>query len=1556
MMKYLLIFVGIWGLQAALPTIDLVVTQPICEEDGSQVAKVEVYTDGVAHNGLHIAIAISGSAIQGGDYNFKGRTGRVGSLIYKTLDPGKDHVPIVVEAINNNLSDGGRSVVFTLQAPSEDLSGRYMLGASQVASITINDDDYIPPTTPLESQTGLTAVSNSPTAIDLSWSLGDTYDAQQIYYSTNSGETFDEFLLLADTGGTNTTHAHANIIATTNRYYLTASADFDISQPTPIVQVVLGLGIPSPPTSLSASATSHTQIDGTFTDNALNEERHIIEYQIGGGGYLASVTNAPDIEAFTITGLSPADVVDVRAYAQNQAGDSAFSNVDQVTMPSLDLGPATALAVSALSSNSFNATWTLQGTPTNVVLELADNQSFSSATSTNLGVASSHTMVNWPDPSKDAWVRIAQQDGGSTGPWATSTATSPNPKIPSAPTVDLAPLSTTSLLALWTNEGADAYELDWGVVGQGFTSTIGGLTAFTHTIEGLTPATLYQIRVRSINGGTLASSYSSIVQVATFGQGGGGLTGTANGLVVSLQAGTVSGATHYLFQRRDYPLGQWITIGTNTVNTFTDNNYGSKLYIPMYSRPPSTFTDAVLAAGGSKVGTVIFNPASGVGSSAEPIYTTFIDNAHSAGITNVIGYVGTDWGTRSQSVVEDEIDDYYSFYPAIDGIFLDEGGFFNDEGQEIGQGTGFSNKAESLAYYQALAAYVQAKDPNDYVSINNGQFPITFMSGDYVFDGHVPVLIYENSVTRWLDQDQPSHYQDHAPNRFASLISLVDGTVKQVFDHAKKTLHVGNLYVAYTEGPDTNNNAWSELPQSWDEQINRISQLPGNTPLEYRVAARFADGSTSEWSDSISVTTGNDTDPPANIPPTVSITSPSNGSTHTEGDSITISADASDSDGTIASVEFYVGGTRIDTDLTSPYSTSWLATPGSNISIFAVATDNLGAMTQSSTITITVDPLVSNIPPVVTVTSPPSGTTIQAGSNMKIVVEATDADGFIDTVDYFHGTTFMATSTAVSTESEFCLDWSNIGAGTYQVYARATDSGGAQTVSSSITLVVTSVDPPDPPPGFDPQFTIPDDGTWRDLWLNRGALANLSPGTDILIRPGYEENLGSGVTLEWANSDGLPGQPIRIYTTPPRGAKIYAGARGSASSDLHRLIGDYIQFIGIEITQEVFDRTSSSSSSNPTDLGVQNLFDMWCNGSTLAHMYLHDGKTGWSQFTDSNRTGYGNKLAHSVIMNNGWRTPPDDEGVQGYMQTKEPSPEFTLIYDNFWGQGYHASILLQAYAQSGGILNRIEVKGNYFSMKSLQMGGQQPGYEFYVRDNWWVGGNVRHGYRPGERDRDEFSGNIVYTTRTDTTYGHPAGDIISWPTKPALGIHRHTNVEVFNNEVVRLGGAGIVHQIMVIEDSDRASHNFYNNTWSGTKFEYMIDGSEQPGGSYSNYEARFSPTGDVHVAADTSTVNVRVRPSVEWPQSAMIQTINRPSNATITVPGSDLNFLDNGQTYEIYDCYNLEAAPISGTYTGANITLTMTGRTRISPHENNAPVDWDAPPDQRWGAWLIYGR
>ena len=93
----------------------------------------------------------------------------------------------------------------------------------------------------------------------------------------------------------------------------------------------------------------------------------------------------------------------------------------------------------------------------------------------------------------------------------------------------------------------------------------------------------------------------------------------------------------------------------------------------------------------------------------------------------------------------------------------------------------------------------------------------------------------------------------------------------------------------------------------------------------------------------------------ANASPTVSITQPTDGnSSFTAPASITISATASDSDGTVSKVDFYQGATLLGTDTASPYSYTWSCNAPGSYSLTAKVTDNDGAVTTSDAIDITV--------------------------------------------------------------------------------------------------------------------------------------------------------------------------------------------------------------------------------------------------------------------------------------------------------------------------------------------------------------------------------------------------------------------------------------------------------------------------------------------------------------------------------------------------------------------------------------------------------------------------
>lgn len=92
----------------------------------------------------------------------------------------------------------------------------------------------------------------------------------------------------------------------------------------------------------------------------------------------------------------------------------------------------------------------------------------------------------------------------------------------------------------------------------------------------------------------------------------------------------------------------------------------------------------------------------------------------------------------------------------------------------------------------------------------------------------------------------------------------------------------------------------------------------------------------------------------SNQPPSVSLTSPAAGASFTAGSSITVSANASDTDGSVSKVEFFRGGTSLGIDTSAPYSVTWANASAGSHTFKAVATDNNNAVTSSTTVSVTV--------------------------------------------------------------------------------------------------------------------------------------------------------------------------------------------------------------------------------------------------------------------------------------------------------------------------------------------------------------------------------------------------------------------------------------------------------------------------------------------------------------------------------------------------------------------------------------------------------------------------
>src|SRR3569833_2267799 len=100
---------------------------------------------------------------------------------------------------------------------------------------------------------------------------------------------------------------------------------------------------------------------------------------------------------------------------------------------------------------------------------------------------------------------------------------------------------------------------------------------------------------------------------------------------------------------------------------------------------------------------------------------------------------------------------------------------------------------------------------------------------------------------------------------------------------------------------------------------------------------------------------------PTNTPPTVSLTSPTASQTFAEGAAVSLAATASDSDGTVAHVDFRVDGALVNSDTTAPFAFSATGLAAGTHSVTATAVDNGGASTSTAAVSFTVGASTASI-------------------------------------------------------------------------------------------------------------------------------------------------------------------------------------------------------------------------------------------------------------------------------------------------------------------------------------------------------------------------------------------------------------------------------------------------------------------------------------------------------------------------------------------------------------------------------------------------------------------
>ncbi|MEP4532570.1 MAG: polysaccharide lyase family 7 protein [Cyclobacteriaceae bacterium] len=165
---------------------------------------------------------------------------------------------------------------------------------------------------------------------------------------------------------------------------------------------------------------------------------------------------------------------------------------------------------------------------------------------------------------------------------------------------------------------------------------------------------------------------------------------------------------------------------------------------------------------------------------------------------------------------------------------------------------------------------------------------------------------------------------------------------------------------------------------------------------------------------------------PNNNAPTTSITSPSNNASYVVGDDIVITADASDSDGSIAKVEFYQGNIKLGEDTSAPYSYEWIDVPVGNYVLSSKAIDNDNGTNTSAGISIIVSPIYNAPYEIPKFQNFIGGSKLQAPTSATIASQSELINGYSD--EYFYVAenskiAFNQSGTSMRTELRHLENW-----------------------------------------------------------------------------------------------------------------------------------------------------------------------------------------------------------------------------------------------------------------------------------------------------------------------------------------------------------------------------------------------------------------------------------------------------------------------------------------------------------------------------------------------------
>jgi Big-like domain-containing protein len=391
-----------------------------------------------------------------------------------------------------------------------------------------------------------------------------------------------------------------------------------------------------------------------------------------------------------------------------------------------------------------------------------------------------------------------------------------------------------------------------------------------------------------------------------------------------------------------------------------------------------------------------------------------------------------------------------------------------------------------------------------------------------------------------------------------------------------------NSGISYSDENTTDNSGYN--PNQYGEYLG-VDAFNGKAYMAWTDTRHYFPNNTSEVQKEnlgFAVVTFSDT-----TPPTTSITQPTGGST--VSGTINVNADANDNI-SVTKVEFYVDGTLVGTDTTSPYSVSWntaTVTDGGH-DLTSKAYDAANNTGTSSIVSVTVSNADLTLP-TTSITSPTGGSTVSGTINVN--ANANDNIG-VTKVEFYVDTSLIGTDTT----SPYSVSWNTttIANGSHNLTSKAYDAANNTGTSSIVSVTVSNSD-----------TTVP---------------------TTLITSPTAGANVSGTINVTATATDNVAMKKVDFYLDG--NIKL-----GSDSSSPYKISWNtnIVANGNHNLTSKAFDTSNNSGISPAVTVNVNNPHSCTLSAQIITNGGFESGNTGWgrSSSTGSTTGMITNSLAYS---------------------------------------------------------------------------------------------------------------------------------------------------------------------------------------------------------------------------------------------------------------------------------------------------------------------------------------